>query len=141
MPQSMLRSVRPTPENARSSVPARIRGADESLLNPVLLPLCQANGSASAGFREDHPGVSSQVFQTSSFTYLVMLGVGPLVLAPVSGASHAGLLSVTLMDADALLLPCRSCRPCRDVRPPAYAGHPHLPVRHDRRFRALNCLR
>ncbi|BGP37884.1 hypothetical protein JCM10450v2_001820 [Rhodotorula kratochvilovae] len=43
-----------------------------------------ANGAASAGFREDHPGVSTSVFQASSFTYLAMLGIGPLVLAPVS---------------------------------------------------------
>lgn len=44
----------------------------------------QANGAASGGFREDHPGVTTNVFQASSFTYLAMLGIGPLVLAPVS---------------------------------------------------------
>ncbi|GAA5822963.1 hypothetical protein JCM11251_004438 [Rhodosporidiobolus azoricus] len=43
-----------------------------------------ANGAASGGFRADHPGVSAIEFQTSSFAYLVMLGIGPLVLAPVS---------------------------------------------------------
>ncbi|GAA6042758.1 hypothetical protein JCM8097_007461 [Rhodosporidiobolus ruineniae] len=43
-----------------------------------------ANGAASGGFREDHPGTTSVVFQTSSFTYLAMLGIGPLILAPVS---------------------------------------------------------
>ncbi|GAA5968052.1 hypothetical protein JCM11641_003713 [Rhodosporidiobolus odoratus] len=43
-----------------------------------------ANGAASKGFRADHPGVSSIEFQTSSFAYLVMLGLGPLILAPVS---------------------------------------------------------
>ncbi|GAA5896447.1 hypothetical protein JCM8208_001877 [Rhodotorula glutinis] len=43
-----------------------------------------ANGAASGGFREDHPGVTANVFQASSFTYLAMLGIGPLVLAPVS---------------------------------------------------------
>ncbi|TNY16927.1 major facilitator superfamily domain-containing protein, partial [Rhodotorula diobovata] len=43
-----------------------------------------ANGAASGGFREDHPGVTTNVFQASSFTYLAMLGIGPLVLAPVS---------------------------------------------------------
>ncbi|GAA6004571.1 hypothetical protein JCM10207_000941 [Rhodosporidiobolus poonsookiae] len=42
------------------------------------------NGAASAGFRADHPGVSTADFQTSSFTYLAMLGIGPLILAPVS---------------------------------------------------------
>ncbi|GAA5885304.1 hypothetical protein JCM6882_009560 [Rhodosporidiobolus microsporus] len=43
-----------------------------------------ANGAASSGFRADHPDVTSTEFQTSSFSYLVMLGLGPLVLAPVS---------------------------------------------------------
>ncbi|GAA5837618.1 hypothetical protein JCM9279_006807 [Rhodotorula babjevae] len=43
-----------------------------------------ANGAASGGFREDHPGVTTNDFQASSFTYLAMLGIGPLVLAPVS---------------------------------------------------------
>lgn len=28
--------------------------------------------------------MTTSVFQTSSFTYLAMLGIGPLVLAPVS---------------------------------------------------------
>ncbi|KWU46452.1 MFS general substrate transporter [Rhodotorula sp. JG-1b] len=43
-----------------------------------------ANGAASGGFRKEHPDVTTSVFQTSSFTYLAMLGIGPLVLAPVS---------------------------------------------------------
>ncbi|GAA6061662.1 hypothetical protein JCM10212_000845 [Sporobolomyces blumeae] len=43
-----------------------------------------ANGAASSGFREAHPGVSTEVFQASSFTYLAMLGIGPLILAPIS---------------------------------------------------------
>ncbi|GJN88631.1 hypothetical protein Rhopal_001597-T1 [Rhodotorula paludigena] len=43
-----------------------------------------ANGAASGGFIADHPSVTSTVFQTSSFTYLAMLGIGPLVLAPIS---------------------------------------------------------
>ncbi|GAA5945293.1 hypothetical protein JCM1841_002722 [Sporobolomyces salmonicolor] len=42
-----------------------------------------ANGAASGGFIKEHP-VTSEVFQTSSFTYLAMLGIGPLILAPVS---------------------------------------------------------
>ncbi|GAA5848440.1 hypothetical protein JCM8547_004514 [Rhodosporidiobolus lusitaniae] len=42
------------------------------------------NGAASAGFRADHPSVDSTTFQVSSFTYLAMLGLGPLILAPVS---------------------------------------------------------
>ncbi|BGP29998.1 hypothetical protein JCM10296v2_001750 [Rhodotorula toruloides] len=46
-----------------------------------------ANGAASAGFRKEHPSVSASVFQASSFTYLAMLGIGPLVLAPVSEAT------------------------------------------------------
>ncbi|GAA5828309.1 hypothetical protein JCM5353_003296 [Sporobolomyces roseus] len=43
-----------------------------------------ANGAASPGFLKSHEGVSSEEFQASSFTYLVMLGIGPLILAPVS---------------------------------------------------------
>ncbi|GAA5868942.1 hypothetical protein JCM3774_006798 [Rhodotorula dairenensis] len=43
-----------------------------------------ANGAASSGFRKEHPDVSASIFQVSSFTYLAMLGIGPLVLAPVS---------------------------------------------------------
>ncbi|GAA5933008.1 uncharacterized protein JCM15063_002268 [Sporobolomyces koalae] len=43
-----------------------------------------ANGAASGGFRKSHPGVSDEDFQASSFTYLVMLGIGPLLLAPIS---------------------------------------------------------
>ncbi|KAL8276324.1 hypothetical protein RQP46_011290 [Phenoliferia psychrophenolica] len=36
-----------------------------------------ANGAASAGVREAFKGTSTSVFQTSSFTYLVMLGIRP----------------------------------------------------------------
>ncbi|GAA6024106.1 hypothetical protein JCM11491_005995 [Sporobolomyces phaffii] len=43
-----------------------------------------ANGAASGGFIKHHKGVTSNDFQASSFTYLVMLGIGPLILAPVS---------------------------------------------------------
>ncbi|GAA5854505.1 hypothetical protein JCM3766R1_004925 [Sporobolomyces carnicolor] len=43
-----------------------------------------ANGTASGGFRKSHQGVTSNEFQVTSFTYLVMLGIGPLILAPVS---------------------------------------------------------
>ncbi|GAA5911084.1 uncharacterized protein JCM6883_004264 [Sporobolomyces salmoneus] len=43
-----------------------------------------ANGTASSGFIKDHEGVTSNEFQVTSFTYLVMLGIGPLILAPVS---------------------------------------------------------
>ncbi|BGP13809.1 hypothetical protein JCM10213v2_001747 [Rhodosporidiobolus nylandii] len=43
-----------------------------------------ANGAASAGFRKDHSGVSSLDFQATSTAYLAMLGIGPLILAPVS---------------------------------------------------------
>lgn len=50
----------------------------------ISAPVLQANGAASGGFRKEHPGTSATVFQVSSFTYLAMLGIGPLVLAPVS---------------------------------------------------------
>ncbi|GAA5903831.1 hypothetical protein JCM6882_001327 [Rhodosporidiobolus microsporus] len=42
-----------------------------------------ANGSAGSGVEEEF-GVSSDVFQVSSFAYQLMLGVGPLFLAPIS---------------------------------------------------------
>ncbi|GAA5983469.1 hypothetical protein JCM11641_005819 [Rhodosporidiobolus odoratus] len=42
-----------------------------------------ANGSVKSGVREAF-GVSSEVFQVSSFAYQLMLGVGPLFLAPIS---------------------------------------------------------
>ncbi|ORY72935.1 MFS general substrate transporter [Leucosporidium creatinivorum] len=43
-----------------------------------------ANGAVSSGFRKEHPDVSATVFQCSSLVYLAMLGIGPLILAPVS---------------------------------------------------------
>lgn len=43
-----------------------------------------ANGAASGGFIRSHEGTTDDVFQVTSFTYLVMLGIGPLILAPVS---------------------------------------------------------
>lgn len=45
-----------------------------------------ANGSASAGVMKSFPGTTSSVFQTSSFTYLFMLGAGPLLCSPISEA-------------------------------------------------------
>ncbi|KAM0754246.1 MFS general substrate transporter [Meredithblackwellia eburnea MCA 4105] len=41
-------------------------------------------GSVSSGFRKEHPSITSEVFITSNFAYQLMLGVGPLFLAPLS---------------------------------------------------------
>jgi len=38
--------------------------------------ICENPGAASPGFLKEHEGVSSEDFQASSFTYLVMLGIG-----------------------------------------------------------------
>ncbi|KAK4703621.1 hypothetical protein P7C70_g2595, partial [Phenoliferia sp. Uapishka_3] len=43
-----------------------------------------AQGSTSKGFRVEHHDVTSEVYLTSNFAYQLMLGVGPLFLAPLS---------------------------------------------------------
>lgn len=44
----------------------------------------QSYGATSAGFRKEHTGVSSDLYQLGGAAFLIMLGIGPLVLAPVS---------------------------------------------------------
>ncbi|KAI5474648.1 hypothetical protein MNV49_002692 [Pseudohyphozyma bogoriensis] len=41
-------------------------------------------GAVSAGFRKEHPNISSELFITSNFAYQLMLGIGPLLLSPIS---------------------------------------------------------